>query len=144
VKVFFDTSVLVAACVQSHDHHHRALPALRAVMERKHIGMICSHSLLETYSALTMLPLQPRITPLEAKELIRENVQKWFKMINPTLAIYRNAIEQCCSLGFSGGIIYDSLLLACATAAGFDRLYTFNMSHFTRLAPSLKEKISAP
>jgi predicted nucleic acid-binding protein len=31
MKVFFDTSVLVAASVGSHPHHAQALPALRRV-----------------------------------------------------------------------------------------------------------------
>jgi predicted nucleic acid-binding protein len=35
MKVFFDTSVLVAASVGSHPHHAQALPALRRVANCK-------------------------------------------------------------------------------------------------------------
>jgi predicted nucleic acid-binding protein len=58
VKVFFDTSVLVAASEESHPHYRRAWPALRRVAGGKDLGFMSIHSIAELYAALTRLPVQ--------------------------------------------------------------------------------------
>jgi len=42
-----------------------------------------------------------------------------------------------------GGILYDALQLRCAEKARCDRIYTFNLSDFVRLAPQLGNRILA-
>ncbi len=39
---------------------------------------------------------------------------------------------------------YDALLIECARASNADRIYTFNLADFRRLAPDRADRISAP
>jgi predicted nucleic acid-binding protein len=50
MKVFFDTTVLVAASSKSHPHHVQAFPALRRVAAGRDRGFISSHSIAEVYA----------------------------------------------------------------------------------------------
>ena len=76
VTVFCDTSVLVAACVRRHPHHARAQPVLADIARGTAgvRGVMSTHSVAELYSALTMMPVQPRILPFEAASIIDANV----------------------------------------------------------------------
>ena len=40
--------------------------------------------------------------------------------------------------------MYDALLLECARATDAERIYTFNLGDFRRLAPDLAERMAAP
>ncbi len=47
--------------------------------------------------------------------------------------------------GWIGAKIYDALLLRCAARCAVERIYTFNLGDFGKLAPAgLQEKICAP
>ncbi len=74
MKVLLDSSVLVAALVEVHEAHERALPWL----QRAHAGegetVVAAHTLAEVYAVLTRLPLHPPIGPELAWRLIREEV----------------------------------------------------------------------
>ena len=144
MKIFCDTSVLVAGCVRHHPHFNRARP----ILERAHLGgdeyFISAHSLAEVYAVLTMLPLQPKIVPVEAKTILDMNITPLFKRVQVTAKLYDTAISRCVKLGFSGGIVYDALLLSCAKSIDADRIYTFNVRDFQRLMPDVAAKISAP
>ena len=74
MRVFFDTSVLVAAMVTAHPAHSRCLPWLQRVKSGIDTGVIAAHSIAELYAILTRLPLQPRIGPTVARQLIEQNV----------------------------------------------------------------------
>ena len=144
MKVFVDSSVLVAGCVMAHPHFNRAFSVMRDAAGDKLTAMICAHSLVEVFSALTSIPVKPRITPGQAREMIRHNIEQHFSIIQPSRTVYRRAMDRCVARGQSGGVVYDALLLECARSRKFDRLYTFNLGHFTRLAPELADKITAP
>jgi predicted nucleic acid-binding protein len=145
MKVFFDTSVLVAASVGSHPHHAQALPALRRVAKGDDIGAIGVHSLAETYAALTRLPIQPRIHPAEAGRIVRENILKHFELVPAGPDEYLQALTVVQEAGWPGAKIYDALLLACATRSGAERIYTFNLGDFKGLASSeLQARICSP
>ena len=143
MRLFFDTSVLVAACVRRHPHFPRARPLLESVVAGVE-GVISGHSLAETYSALTSLPLAPRILPAEAEMIIGANVRPHFRRQALTDAMYDRAVQVCVRHSVSGGGVYDALLIECAREAGCDRLYTFNVADFRRLAPDLVTCIVAP
>lgn len=144
MSVFCDTSVLVAACVRQHPHFARARAVLETIVAGREEGVISAHSLAETYSALTSLPLFPRILPLEAERIIRANVQAHFRIAPVTPAMYSAAIDLCARQSFGDGKVYDALLLACARKATCRRIYTFNVADFRRLAPDLADSIAAP
>ena len=81
MNIFFDTNVLVAASAQSHPHYTRAWPTVRRVASGDDQGFIAAHSIAEVYAALTRLPVQPRIHPVEAERIIVENLLRNFEVI---------------------------------------------------------------
>jgi len=144
VKVFFDTSVLVAASEHAHPHYRQAWPALRRVTARKDQGFMSVHSIAEMYAALTRLPVQPRIHPAEAARIITDNILPHFEMVPAGKRDYTEALRLVGNGGWGGAKIYDALLIGCATRSGAERIYTFNLMDFRQLAPNLEEKICAP
>ena len=145
MKVFFDTSVLVAASEQGHPHYGQALPALRRVTGRKDQGFMSVHSIAEMYAALTRLPVQPRIHPAEAVRIITDNILPHFEAVPIGKKDYVEALKLVGNGGWSGAKIYDALLMGCAARCGADRIYTFNLADFQLLAPArLQEKVCAP
>ena len=144
MKVFFDTSVLVAASEQSHPHYAQALPALRRVATQKDRGFMSVHSIAEMYAALTRLPVQPRIYPAEAARIINDNILPHFETVPLGNKDYNAALRLVGDGGWGGAKIYDALLIGCATRSRADRIYTFNLTDFRQLAPNLEAKICAP
>lgn len=135
MKVAFDTSVLVAALVEALPDHHRAMACLDSHVRAGTKCCCSTHALAETYTALTSMPLQKRISPLEALQIIEVNLIAQFTVLEISPAVYLGAIRNVANLGFRSGMIYAAIHLACAEAAGCERLYTFNMKHFLRLEP---------
>ena len=56
-------------------------------------GVMSAHSVAELYSALTMLPVEPRILPSEAASLIDTNVIRFFQLVPATPAMYQRAVD---------------------------------------------------
>jgi predicted nucleic acid-binding protein len=141
MKEFFDTSVLVAAFRGEHVHH---VPSLKrfAAAEKKHsaCGM---HSLAEVYSVMTTLPVKPMIPPEQAL-LFVEEVRNRLTLVALSAEEYFTAIQDIASRGFTGGRIYDSLLLACAAKCKAQAVYTWNLKHYQSLAPDLAPYIQTP
>lgn len=144
MKIFCDTSVLVAACIRNHPHYERAWPVLDDIAKGRHSGAISMHSMAELYSTLTSAPLRPKIQPVEAQQLISRNIIGHFEMIAITKQMYQNAIKICTDSALVSGAIYDALILECARKSDADRIYTFNMRDFRRIAPDLAVRISPP
>ena len=103
-----------------------------------------AHSIAETYAVLTRLPLQPRIHPAEAMQIIRENLLPHLEAITLGKGDFEDALQTVASGGWSGASIYDALILRSAVRSGADRIYTFSLDDFRRLAPELEQKICAP
>jgi len=144
MTVFCDTSVLVAACIRNHPHYERARPVLETIASGKEVGIISVHSLAEMFSALTSVPLAPRILPTEAHAIIATNIKKHFQVVSVTMEMYERAIQVCVGKGLGGGKVYDALLIECARQSRADRIYTFNLHDFRRLAPDLTDRLTAP
>jgi predicted nucleic acid-binding protein len=144
VKAFFDTNVLIAACIEGHAHHERATPLLESVIQGKTEGVVSAHSLLEAHAVLTKLPRAPRILPQQAASLIEENIVKPFTVIALTAKEYVDLVMKLGREGVWGGQAYDALHLRCAEKAGVDRIYTFNARHFEQLAPQFSGKCVVP
>jgi predicted nucleic acid-binding protein len=144
MTLFCDTSVLVAGCVRRHPHFPRARAILASVAAQRDEGFISCHSPAETFSALTSLPVVPRILPVEAEKIIRVNVRAHFQTVPLSVAMYERAVEACARQSLVGGKVYDALLLECARKSKCERIYTFNVDDFRRLAPDLVGRIVAP
>jgi predicted nucleic acid-binding protein len=144
MKIFFDTSVLVAAAVRHHEHFPRAFEAVQRACAGRHRPWVAAHSLLELYAVLTRLPVTPRIHPAEAGRMVDENVRARFEIVSLTCRMYAEVIRTASENGVAGGAVYDLLLLRAAAACNPDTIHTFNVAHFRRLAPELADRISAP
>jgi predicted nucleic acid-binding protein len=145
MKVFLDTSVLVASVVQKHESHVRAYAVLDRVQSGKDEGFVSAHSLAEMYSVLTKLPQPFRHTPEQALLSIEENIIRHFKITALTGSDYTVLIREAALLGIQGGTVYDALLLKCAAKTGAEKVFTFNLKHFQSLAPkNIGSQISAP
>ena len=72
---------------------------------------LCGHALPETYSVLTRLPGDLRLTPLDAARLLRER-------FGPPLVLGGRAsarlVARLSSLGIAGGAVYDALVALAA------------------------------
>ena len=134
MKVFLDTSVLVAAVVGDHAQHAKAFILLERVQQEKDEGLVSAHSLAEMYAVLTKLPPPFRHTPEQALLSIEENVLKHFNVVALTASEFTAVIRESTLGGLSGGIIYDALLLKSAIKARADMIFTFNLKHFQTVA----------
>ena len=83
MKVFFDTSVLVAALVKLHPMHSQAINWLKRAKSHDLDMIVSSHTLAELYAVLTTLPVSPKVTPEIAWRLISENIEGIATIISP-------------------------------------------------------------
>jgi predicted nucleic acid-binding protein len=144
VSVLLDTSVLVAAMVESHPAHARALPWLQRVQDGTEVGLVAAHSLAELYAILTTLPVQPHIPPVVARQLIQHNVLNRFEVVVLSDEDYVTVIDHLSDLGIAGGATYNALILYAATRANADQVVTLDERDFRRVYPGLADKIVPP
>jgi predicted nucleic acid-binding protein len=135
MRVFFDTSVLVAALLERHTRHAEAFSWLKRAHEGDFVFLVATHSLAELYSTLTRMPIKPRIPTVAARELIRENIEVRAETISLSQDDYSTTLQRMSDLGLTGGIVYDALLARAAEKASADRLLTFNVADFRRVWP---------
>ena len=135
MRVFFDTSVLVPALVDQLSNHESSFAVFHSYTSGSNRGYCSAHSLAETYSVLTALPLPRKISSLEARMLIEESIFKRVEVVELDRKRYRNAIELVAIKGLTSGIIYDALHVEAAKKASCSRIYTYNIDHFEALAP---------
>jgi predicted nucleic acid-binding protein len=141
MKQFFDTSVLVAAFWGGHVHH---TPSLKRFAAAEISHSACGiHSLAELYSVMTALPVKPMIPPEQAL-LFVEEVRNRLTLVSLSVEEYFATLQKAASRGFTGGRIYDSLLLACAAKCQAQAVYTWNLKHYQSLAPDLAHYIQTP
>jgi len=144
VKAYFDTTVLVAACVADHPHHAQAVAALQDARTKKLNAYVSGHGLAEFYAVLTRAPFVPPIYPAEAWQLLDANILPFFVLVTLTAKEYQEVVRSCAQQGWTGGRIYDALHLRCARKSACDRIYTFNVRHFKELGSDVADRVSAP
>lgn len=142
--VLFDTSALIAVLIESHPHNPKVLPWLQRVREGKETGFISTHSLAELYSTLTTYPIQPRISPQEAQQLIGQNILDIFEIITLSEQDYLSVIQHLSESNIIGGVIYDALILKAAIKANVDCIVTLNEKDFKRVYPDFADKVISP
>jgi predicted nucleic acid-binding protein len=109
-KLGLDTSVAIPLLVQTHTSHHEVTTWWdgRAVA-------LSGHALAETYSVLTRLPGDLRLTPADAARLIAE------RFVDPLLLGSRTARRLpavLSQLDLAGGAVYDALVALAALENG--------------------------
>jgi predicted nucleic acid-binding protein len=141
VKSFFDTSVLVAASVEVHEHHARSF-ALFTGADRK-TACCAAHSLAELYATLTRLPGKTRLSADQAL-LFLDSVEERLEIVSLDVREYRMAIQDAATAGIVGGTIYDALIGWCALKARATRIYTWDVADFQRLGAEITGKVRTP
>jgi predicted nucleic acid-binding protein len=144
MKVLLDTSVLVAALVEPHPEHQRALPWFTKGKSRATELVVSSHSIAELYAVLSTLPVSPRITPGLAWRLIHESVEPRVSVVPLSSSDYLATIKRMSDMGLSGGAVYDALIVKAAQKSGAARIVTFNVNDFKRVWPEGADSIVAP
>ncbi|MBD2567318.1 type II toxin-antitoxin system VapC family toxin [Anabaena lutea] len=143
MKVLFDTSVLVPALIVNHPNHSMCFSWLKSAESRKVQGFISTHSLAETYSVITRLPIQPRLTPQQAQSIIVD-ISQYLEAIPLLSNDYQTAIAQMANLNLPGGGIFDALIAQAAIKAEVNVLLTLNPNHFTRLGSAIADMVRVP
>ncbi len=105
MNIIFDTSVLIAAFVESHIKHKNALSYLRKAKNREFKLFVSAHTILELYSVLTSAPFNPKITAAKAKELIDTNIKAIAKIIYLTDKDYFRIVKKMSNSNLIGGIV---------------------------------------
>lgn len=141
MKEFFDTSVLIAAFWGGHVHHQASVKRLGAANKKQSACGV--HSLAEVYAVMTALPVKPMIPPEQALLFVGE-VRDRLALVSLSEEEYFATIQKAAERGFTGGRVYDALLLACAAKAKAQTIYTWNVNHFRALAPHLASRIHTP
>jgi toxin FitB len=110
VTIAVDTSVAVPLLVRSHRDH--------AAVVRWWSGQkiaLTGHALAETYSVLTRLPGDARLTPADAARLLKVRFSLALVM---TSSYTRKLPETLSRLGIAGGAVYDALVALAAKEHG--------------------------
>jgi predicted nucleic acid-binding protein len=131
MKVAFDTSLLVAALVEEHPVHERALWWLDP--EREFARVACWHAYAESWAVLTSIPLDPPVSGQVAATVL-DRVRSVIAFVPPRAGTYREAVARCAGIGLRSGAIYDAIHLLTAEAEKADIFLTFNEGDFTRLS----------
>jgi predicted nucleic acid-binding protein len=135
VKIWFDTSVLVAALLREHPAHSAAFPRLKAIYQGYAQGVTNGRTLAELFETLTSLPVEPKIGPRDAQRLIRAIILNCFEIAPESPEVLSRAMRMTASRGLDGTAIRDALCLIGAHKAECEKLLTFNLQNFRSLAP---------
>lgn len=144
MKVLVDTNVWVAALVEVHSHHARALPWLESVKQQTVAAVISAHTLAEVYAVLTSLLHRPMISPAQAHQLIKNNIIGQVDVVAVTVDDYLDLIRHLAQTGIAGGAVYDAVIACAAAKAKVDHIVTFNARDFRRVYPSLAASVIVP
>ena len=143
MKVLFDTSVLVAASLTQHPQHTTCFPKLQSAKLGQIQGYLSTHSLAETYSVITRLPIQPRVAPSDAESVITDFLQ-YLQIVSLDGQDYQSAIACMVDLNIPGGGVFDALIAQAALKVQVDILFTLNPNHFTRLGQAIAQIAQVP
>ena len=140
MKLFFDSSVLIAVFYADHPQH---ASSTKLFLGADKDGCCALRTLGEVYATLTRLPLRPRITGSEGMTVVRQ-VQERLTLVSLHPQEYVAALELASSSGIVGAAIYDALIAHCALKAGADVLLTWNARDFARFGPAVARLVKTP
>jgi len=141
VKAFLDTSVLVAAFYEAHEHHKPSFELF--VNQERRSGCTAAHCLAEVYSTITGMPGKDRVSGDEAL-LFLGNVRERLTVVTLDPEEFFKAVEAASDAGVVDGGIYDAILGRCALKSKAHSIYTWNVKHFQRLGPEIAGRVKNP
>ena len=141
--MIFDSSVLIAAFVESHPRHKSALSFLIKAKNKEFDFLVSAHTILEVYSVLTSAPFRPKISAVIAKKLIENNIKAFARIVYLSDKDYFNIVDKMCYSGFKGGIVYDAIIVECALNSKVDEILTLNPKDFSCLTKDSSIRINS-
>ncbi len=108
------------------------------------MGFVAAHSIAELYAVLSILPVQPRISPSFANKLIQQDVLDICEIVPLSIQDYNRIIKHLSESDIVGGVTYDAVILYTAFKVEIDRIVTFNKKDFVRIYPDIADKIIFP
>jgi predicted nucleic acid-binding protein len=127
---------------EPHEQHVRSRAVVEGLAPRQ--GACALHSLAECYAVLTRMPgPAPTPAPQDVRAALAL-VRGALTVVPLTAADYEAVLADLASRRLVGGLVYDALILRCASRVGAQTIYTWNDRHFKRLAPGLAERIRTP
>lgn len=144
VKIYFDTSVLIAAVLEKHPYHDPAFAALQRARKKEIQGSISGPGLAEFYAVLTRLPLTPAVSPYQIQQMLETNLVPHFEVVPLAQDEYYKAVRDCAAAGCGRSRIYEALHLAAARKVHCQQVYTYNLQHFRELGPDFGDRIRTP
>jgi predicted nucleic acid-binding protein len=141
MKIFFDTSVLVAALSVRHPEHPKAFQQFERAMMGKVEGCFSTHALAELYSVMTGHPSW-RISPFDLQKVIEEELNA-FELVSLSARDYQRAVASLAKLAITGGV-FDMLHARAALKAKADVLLTLNKKHFLRFGQEVANLVKEP
>jgi toxin FitB len=109
-----DTSVAVPALLARHPEYESCADAID-----RHAAALAGHAWFETFSILTRLPGDARVSPALARRLLVENFPRVIWATAETLDRLTTLLD---AQSLSGGAVYDALVACCAVQAGLPLL----------------------
>lgn len=140
MRLFFDSSVLVAVFYANHEHHSASKKAFLAAGT----GDFCARrSLGEVYTTLTGFPLRPRITGPQGIAMVHE-IREKLTLVSLSESEYISALQEAALQAVVGNTAYDALIARCAVKAQAAALLTWNVKHFMRLGADVARIVKTP
>ena len=141
MRIFFDTSVLVAAVLEDHEHYERSFTVFSAA--KRSSAFCAAHNLAEVYATLTRYPGKDRLTAEQAL-ISLEKIEERLTITALEASEYVAAIRKCAFRGIVGGTLYDDLIASSALKARAEVLYTWNTAHFRMLGEEVASIVRTP
>jgi predicted nucleic acid-binding protein len=131
VRVFLDTSVLLAGLVDFGPQSAPAQSVMHAVAEKQIADAATAwHCCLEFFSVATRLPAEFRLVPGDALQLIEHEIAGRMTVHDLPPADRLPMLKAAAQDGTTGGRVYDSHIAEIARAAGAAVIVTDNRRHF--------------
>ena len=131
MRVFLDTSVLLAGLVDFGPQSAPAQSLLHAVAEKQVAAPLTAwHCCLEFFSVATRLPAEFRLTPSDAAVLLDEEVFSRMAVHDLPATDRLQMLRAAARDVIAGGRIYDAHIAEVARAAGAEVVVTDNRRHF--------------
>ena len=125
-----DSSCMVAAVCDWHEHHAAAAAAIEHRLDSGQRLAVPAHALVETYAVLTRLPAPHRLSPADAWAVVKGNFVDHATVATLDAVTHVTVLDRLAGNGVGGGRSYDAIIGAAAVAAGAAELLTFNAKHF--------------
>lgn len=137
MSILLDSDVLVAGVLERHPHHARAKPWLQRAAAGEVDAVVAAHSLAQVYRVLTTYAIGPRIAPGDAADMIERDIVARCRVRAIDSRGHLKCIRALSRRGIAGGAVYDGLIAEVGRAARVDKIVTFNVADFRRVAPDM-------